>query len=160
MKAVEILRELVAIPTPSAASNLSLLAWVTRYVEAKGWRAQLFPYPDDGGVAKANLIGRPASSPKVDSLIDLAFICHTGTVPFAAKSATALDFQTLGGYAHGCGACDVKGALARFLAALNLLTPSQTNPNIALILTATRKSAAREWSTSSQQSACASVPPS
>jgi hypothetical protein len=52
------------------------------------------------------------------------------------------------------------GALARFLAALNLLTPSQTNPNIALILTATRKSAAREWSTSSQQSACASVPPS
>jgi acetylornithine deacetylase len=138
MNAAEILRELVAIPTPSAVSNLPLLEWVTRFIQAKGWQVQLLPYTDDNGVAKANLIARPESALSADSPIDLAFVCHTDTVPFAANWTTALDLQCLDGQPllHGCGACDVKGALACFLAALDSLPPSRTLPSAALILTA------------------------
>ncbi|MGA9673293.1 MAG: M20/M25/M40 family metallo-hydrolase [Terracidiphilus sp.] len=136
MTAVEILQELIAIPTPSSVSNLPLLEWVTRYLQTKGWRVQLLPYTDDCGVAKANMIARPASAPKDDASVELAFVCHTDTVPFATNWTTALDLKCLNANAHGCGACDVKGALACFLAALDNLPPAQTNPNIALILTA------------------------
>jgi acetylornithine deacetylase len=90
MNAAEILRELAAIPTPSAASNLPLLEWVTPYVQAKGWHVQLFPYTDENGVAKANLIARPASAPAANIPIDLAFVCHTDTVSIAASWTTAL----------------------------------------------------------------------
>lgn len=136
MTAVEILRELVAIPTPSIVSNFPLLERVTRIIQPKGWRVQLLPYTDNDGIAKANLIACPASAPTDDRPIDLAFVCHTDTVPFAANWTTALDLQILDGLARGCGACDVKGALACFLAALDNLPPAQINPNTALILTA------------------------
>jgi acetylornithine deacetylase len=136
MNAAEILRELVAIPTPSAVSNLPLFEWVARYIQTKGWQVQLFPYTDDNGIAKANLIARPASASFADIPIDLAFVCHTDTVPFAPNWTTALDLQSKGAHLHGCGACDVKGALACFLAALDSLEPSHTHPNLALILTA------------------------
>ncbi len=138
MKAAEILRELVAIATPSALSNLPLLSWVTGFVEARGWRVELFPYTDENGVAKANLIARPAGAPGTAGVIDLAFVCHTDTVPFAeawtdALKLTASDEKPL---LHGCGACDVKGALACFLAALEGFEPQHVWPNAALILTA------------------------
>jgi acetylornithine deacetylase len=136
MNAAEILRELVAIPTPSAVSNLPLLEWVTRYIQTKSWQVQLFPYADENGITKANLIARPASFQPSEIPIDLAFVCHTDTVPFAANWTSALDLQFHGAHLHGCGACDVKGALACFLAALDSLPPSQIQPNIALILTA------------------------
>ncbi len=138
MNAAEILRELVAIPTPSAVSNLPLLEWVKRFLQAKGWHVRLFPYTDDNGIAKANLIARPASVPPGNVPIELAFVCHTDTVPFAANWTTALDLQSKDGqpFLHGCGACDVKGALACFLAALDNLAPVQTQPNVALVLTA------------------------
>jgi acetylornithine deacetylase len=136
MNAAAILRELVAIPTPSAVSNLPLLEWVTRFIQAKDWQVQLSPYTDDNGVAKANLIARPPSAPPSDSPIDLAFACHTDTVPFAANWTTALDLQSHRAHLHGCGACDVKGALACFLAAFDSVAPTQTRANVALILTA------------------------
>jgi acetylornithine deacetylase len=113
-----------------------LLEWVSRYLQARGWRVQRFPYTDDHGIAKANLIARPASAAPADRPIDLAFVCHTDTVPFAVSWTTALSLQFRDAQAHGCGACDVKGALACFLAALDSLPPSQTLPNVALILTA------------------------
>jgi acetylornithine deacetylase len=138
MNAKEILRELVAIPTPSAVSNLPLLAWVTRFVEAHGWRVQLLPYTDENGVPKANLIAHPVTAPPNESPIDLAFICHTDTVPFSTLWTSALDLtEDMDGQSlHGCGACDVKGALACFLAALDGITLPQLRPGVALILTA------------------------
>jgi acetylornithine deacetylase len=138
MNAKEILRELVAIPTPSAVSNLPLLAWVERFLEAHGWHVQLLPYTDENGVSKANLIARPTRAPKDETPIDLAFVCHTDTVPFSTSWTAALDLcerldsQSL----HGCGACDVKGALACFLSALEDIAPPQLLPGVALFLTA------------------------
>jgi acetylornithine deacetylase len=117
VSAAEILRELVAIATPSSVSNMPLLRWVTAFLEPRGWRAELLPYEDEGGVAKANLIAWPASYERPER-VELAFVCHTDTVPFAADWTGALSLEERDGQLHGCGSCDVKGALACFLAAV------------------------------------------
>ena len=129
----EILRELVSIPTPSAVSNLPLLHWVRDLLEPLGWRVKLYPNSDEAGVAKANLIARPGA---VDdgSPIELAFVCHSDTVPYAPDWAGALSLEERNGRLHGCGACDVKGALACFLAAAALV--GELTANVALLLTA------------------------
>jgi len=136
VNAPEILRELVAIPTPSAVSNLPLLTWVTRFLESHQWHAERFPYVDDNGTPKANLIARPASTPTL-APIDLAFVCHTDTVPYSTNWTNALNLlSTNGDHLSGCGSCDVKGALACFLAAVHAASADNINPHSALILTA------------------------
>jgi len=136
MTAQEILHALVAIPTPSATSNLPLLDWVARFLEAQDWRVELRPYKDQNGVAKANLLARAATAPRDNSTIGLAFVCHTDTVPLPAGWAMALELRDSlnGKLLHGCGACDVKGALACFLAAVKGL--AHVRPDVALILSA------------------------
>jgi acetylornithine deacetylase len=135
MSAAEILRQLVAIPTPSAISNLQLLHWVAGFLESRSWQVELLPYIDDTGVEKANLIAQPIVS-GADGQIDLAFVCHTDTVPFAANWSGALALAERDGHLHGCGSCDVKGALACFLAAVSALESNAIQSKAALILTA------------------------
>jgi len=135
LTAVQILRELVAIPTPSAVSNLPLLRWVAAMLEPRGWSVEWMPYFDDAGIEKANLIARPNPSSAAEP-IELAFICHTDTVPYASNWDSALVLEKHEESLHGCGACDVKGALACFLAAVSQLAATQLSPGVALILTA------------------------
>jgi len=135
ISAAEILRELVAIPTPSPVSNLPLLHWVKRFMETRGWRVELLPYDDESAVAKANLIAWPGPADRGEH-IDLAFVCHTDTVPYAENWVGALVLEDREGELHGCGSCDVKGALACFLAAVSDLEITGIESNIALILTA------------------------
>jgi acetylornithine deacetylase len=135
MTAVDILRALVAIPTPSAMSNVPLLEWVRKFVEAHGWRVTFLPYADENGIPKANLIARPARAEAGDA-IDLAFVCHTDTVQYAQTWSAALQLVERGGNLHGCGACDVKGALACFLAAMDAAGADGLDTGVALILTA------------------------
>jgi acetylornithine deacetylase len=111
-----------------------LIEWVRKYMEARGWRAALHPFTDESGVAKANLIARPMGANDADG-IGLAFVCHTDTVPYAATWSAALDLREIEGNLHGCGACDVKGALACFLAAVDEASEAVEH-GTALILTA------------------------
>jgi acetylornithine deacetylase len=131
--AAEILRALVAIPTPSAISNLPLLQWVAAFLEPRGWQMQWLRWTDEAGIAKANLIARPSSQ---NSPIALAFFCHTDTVPFATDWHGALTLEPHENHLHGCGSCDVKGALACFLAAVSAAMAEDLPTGIALILTA------------------------
>jgi acetylornithine deacetylase len=135
MTAAEILRELVAIPTPSSVSNMPLLDWVAGFLDRRGWRAEFFPYEDEAGVAKANLITWSSAEERPE-FFELAFVCHTDTVPYAANWAGALALEQRGDALHGCGSCDVKGALACFLAAVSALDSDAIRRKIALILTA------------------------
>ena len=134
MTAAEILRSLVAIPTPSAQTNVPLIEWVRDFLEARGWRTMLQPYTDEHGVAKANVIARPAAANPADA-IGLAFVCHTDTVPYAESWTAAMQLSERDGNLHGCGACDVKGALACFLEALDA-AKNGVDAGTALILTA------------------------
>ncbi len=124
MTAAKILRELVAIPTPSSVSNLPLLNWVAHFLEPRGWRSEFFPYEDEAKVAKANLIAWPRELERPES-VEVAFVCHTDTVPYARDWAGALQLEERGESLHGCGSCDVKGALACFLAAVSEVARTQ-----------------------------------
>jgi acetylornithine deacetylase len=135
MNAAEVLKELVAIPTPSAVSNLPLIEWVQNFLQMHHWQATRFPYADENGVEKANLIAL-SSATSLQAAINLAFVCHTDTVPFAAGWSEALQLRLKDQYLHGCGSCDVKGSLACFLAALDSMNVQQVHPGVALILTA------------------------
>jgi acetylornithine deacetylase len=118
-------------------SNVPLIDWVVDFLSQHGWQADIHSYNDEQGTAKANLIARPRSAEK-DVPIGLAFVCHTDTVPYASAwtGALRLNEHTKTGTLHGCGSCDVKGALACFLAAIDRLNPARVQPDCALILTA------------------------
>jgi acetylornithine deacetylase len=135
VNAVEILRELVAISTPSSVSNIGLLDWVAEFVGRHGWRTEYLRYEDERGTAKANLIAWPGSL-DLRKHLDLAFICHSDTVPYHADWLGALALEERDGYLHGCGSCDVKGSLACFLAAISELSSETILPGVGLILTA------------------------
>ena len=133
--AVEILRELVSIPSVSAVSNRPVIAAAEGRLAQHGWELKRLPYLDSQGIEKINLIARPAG--QEGSEIDLAFVCHTDTVPFDRKQwpeATALVERE--GMLHGCGSCDVKGSLAGILAAIAQVDIRDITRGVALILTA------------------------
>ncbi len=137
MTAAEILEALVAIPTPSSVSNVPLIDWVVRFLDHRSWQSAIHPYNDEQGIAKANLIARPRAA-NADAPIGLAFVCHTDTVPYSSAWPDALRLHTKADpdVLHGCGACDVKGALACFLAAIGRMNPARVQQDCALILTA------------------------
>ena len=101
----------------------------------RGWQVELLLWIDDAGVEKANLIAWPAASEMPDQ-VELAFVCHTDTVPFAEDWSGALTLASHQGQLHGCGSCDVKGALACFLAAVSGFESTSISSGVALILTA------------------------
>ena len=133
--AANILRELVAIPSISALSNRPVIDAAVRILETSGWIAREFPYRDPNGVEKVNVIASPSQQDATE--VDLAFVCHTDTVPFvpdAWPTATALTERN--GFLHGCGACDVKGSLGGILAAITQTPVEKIARPVALVLTA------------------------
>jgi acetylornithine deacetylase len=133
--AIELLRELVAIPSVSSMSNRPVIEAAVRHLSASGWVSRLLPYRDGQSAEKVNLIARPHG--QLAPEIDLAFVCHTDTVPFDPQ--TWPDATTLierDGKLHGCGACDVKGSLAAILAAIADVRTDEITRGVALILTA------------------------
>jgi acetylornithine deacetylase len=134
-RAVEILRELVAIPSISEISNRPVVDAAVRILVENGWAAHEFPYRDANGVEKVNMIASPAQ--KETTAVDLSFVCHTDTVPFVPDTwpgATVLEERD--GSLHGCGACDVKGSLAGILAAVASTPVREIARSVAVVLTA------------------------
>ncbi len=114
-----------------------MLAWVESYLLSRGWRIERLEWADENGIAKANLLafaGPPIRDRSVP--IDLAFVCHTDTVPYAASWMNALTLEEHDGHLHGCGSCDVKGALAAFLTAVGDADGAALSQRVALLLTA------------------------
>lgn len=133
---IEILRELVAIPTVSALSNVPLQDYVTALLEPHGWPTLRYPFLTENGVPKANLLAVPAQF--VGSLpdLELIFVCHTDTVPYRQDWAAATQLEERNGLLHGCGACDVKGSLAALLAAALQVDTSALRVPIGFVFTA------------------------
>jgi acetylornithine deacetylase len=115
--AAEILRELVAVPSVSAISNLPLLDTITALIEGHGWEIRRFPFLAEDGGEKANLLAVPRQFVSSLPTLDLLFVCHTDTVPYRHDWLVATRLEERDGFLHGCGACDVKGSLAALLAA-------------------------------------------
>jgi acetylornithine deacetylase len=135
MTPTEILRQLVAIPSVSALSNLPLLDFVTGFLEPHGWTTIRQPYTDANGIAKANLLAIPTQFAATLPAVDLLFVCHTDTVPYQ-PGWPATELQQHGDHLHACGSCDVKGSLAGLLAAALTIDTGTLQTPVAFALTA------------------------
>jgi len=133
---VELLSDLIRIPSNSAVSNRPVVEVATRVLHGAGWSVRELPYKDAAGVEKVNLIAAPPGQDAANRDVDLVFMCHTDTVPYAAEWTAALDPLLKDGNLHGCGACDVKGFLACLLAAILQSDSTKLPGGLRLVLTA------------------------
>lgn len=137
MKSVEEhLAELVRIPSVSRLSNRPIIDYARTTLEAAGWRFREIMYRDPADIEKVNLIAAPPGADIQKTAVDLAFVCHTDTVPFATDWARATDPFIKDGYLLGCGACDVKAFLACALTAVLAPASQPISKELRLVLTA------------------------
>lgn len=133
---VELLSEMIRIPSNSAVSNRPVVEYAARVLHGVGWSVRELPYKDAAGVEKVNLIAAPPGQDAANPDVDLVFMCHTDTVPYAPDWANALEPVLQDGNLHGCGACDVKGFLACLLVAISQSDPGKLPDGLRLVLTA------------------------
>lgn len=136
MDAVQHLTNLVSIPSVSSLSNRSVIEYAKEALRESNWQTKEISYVDSAGIEKINLIAAPPKQNIQDPVAELAFVCHTDTVPYAADWAAATSPFVSAGLLYGCGACDVKGFLACLLSAISQTVPSGFKDRLRLILTA------------------------
>jgi acetylornithine deacetylase len=107
-----VLRELVAIDSTSAKSNLPVLDVLERHVSGLGFATRRQAWTDPAGVRKANLIAQRGGEQG-----GLALVGHTDCVPFDPDWAGALRPSLEDGKLYGRGAADTKAFLAAMLSA-------------------------------------------
>ncbi|HZI20420.1 MAG TPA: acetylornithine deacetylase [Pyrinomonadaceae bacterium] len=130
------LAELVAIDSRSSASNLGVVRHVAPRAEALGMRVRLYPYADEAGVEKANMVAAWPPTFEEGGEVELALVGHTDTVPFDPGWSEALTLTERDGRLYGRGACDTKGFIAAALGALEAVDLGRLARPVALVLTA------------------------
>lgn len=133
---ISLLDALIRIPSPSAMTNRPLIEFVEDALRQRGWNYRELPYHDDNGVEKVNLLVTPPWQKPDDYSVDMAFVCHTDTVPYSPEWTHAVYPEVIENAMHGCGACDVKGFLACLLAALFNAPRDRFASTVVLVLTA------------------------
>ena len=133
---VEHLSDLVRIPSVSRLSNRPIIDYVRGALQPAGWKFRELIYRDTCDIEKVNLIAAPPGANIEDIAVDVAFVCHTDTVPFASSWSYATDPFVNDGYLHGCGACDVKGFLACAITAALAPASQPVARGFRLVLTA------------------------
>lgn len=131
-----LLQDLVRIPSVSAMSNRPVIEFAKSVLAPLGWQMRELPYRDGRGAEKVNLIATPPGQDTSDLSVDLAFVCHTDTVPYSPTWPAAVNPLLENGNLHGCGACDVKGFLACLLSAFTSMPATGFGQTVALVLTA------------------------
>ena len=133
---VEHLSNLIRIPSPSFLPNRPIIDYAAQVLQEAHWHSREIIYQDAAGIEKINLIAAPSDQDLNDPNAELAFMCHTDTVPYSAEWPQALEPFVADGSLHGCGACDVKGFLACLLASITESSSSNFVDGLRLILTA------------------------
>ena len=136
MTVVDILHDLIRIPSVSSVSNRSVIEYSQLVFHRANWKTALMSSVDAHGIEKLNLIAAPPGQTPDEAAVDLAFLCHTDTVPPSADWTAALKPFVGAGNVYGCGACDVKGFLACLLTAVNDTQHVTFSKKLRIILTA------------------------
>ncbi|HEX8146082.1 MAG TPA: acetylornithine deacetylase [Pyrinomonadaceae bacterium] len=136
MSVEEILAGLVAFDSTSSRSNVEIVKHLAARAEGLGLCARLFPYADERGVKKLQLVAVHPKTFEDGGHVELALVGHTDTVPFDPAWAEALTLTERGGNLYGRGACDTKGFIAAALAALGEVNVERLARPVALVLTA------------------------
>ena len=132
----ETLAQLVAINSVSAKSNVEIVDYLAKRSEAIGFQVKRFPYVDDQGVEKFNLIAIAGTSFDSKPKVTLALVGHTDTVPFDPNWQHALTLTEQEGKLYGRGACDTKAFIAAALSAVEMVGLQSLKQPLALIFTA------------------------
>ena len=132
MTVQQTLRDLVAINSVSARSNAEVISYLEDWCRAKDLFVQRFPYADDKGVEKTNLVARTGQ----EVAVQLALVGHTDTVPFDPQWTEALGLREEEGKLFGRGACDTKAFIACALTALDAIDLKSLKQPFALVFTA------------------------
>jgi len=126
---VDLLLDLVAIPSVSSMSNRPVIDYALRQLDPKAWATKVYPYGE-----KINLVTVTRSP--VKRAPELALVCHTDTVPFDPAWPEAVNPRIRAGKLYGRGSCDVKGFLACVLAAVSQIDVGRLSKPLAIVLTA------------------------
>lgn len=132
----ETLAELVRIDSVSSRSNAEIIEYLERRCEAMSLVMRRFPYKDDHGVEKYNMIALAGTDFSDDTAVELALVGHTDTVPYDPNWADATNLTERDGRLYGRGSCDTKGFIAAALTALETIDLSQLKKPLALVFTA------------------------
>lgn len=127
------LAELVAIDSVSARTNAPIVDYLTSRCEALGLSVQRFPYTDEKGSEKINLL---AVAPGKPADVELVLVAHTDTVPYDPNWTEALRLSERDGKLFGRGACDTKAFIAASLTTLEGLDLEKLRRPLALLFTA------------------------
>jgi acetylornithine deacetylase len=136
MTVQETLSQLVAIDSVSSRSNVEIVDYLAGGCEALGFEVKHFPYTDNNGVKKVNLIALAGVSFSDATAVELALVGHTDTVPYDPAWEDALKLTERGGKLFGRGACDTKAFIASALTAVASVNLDQIKRSLALIFTA------------------------
>lgn len=123
------LSELVSIDSVSSRSNVEIIEYLERRCDALNLITRRFPYLDEHGVQKINLVALTAETDEVE----LALVGHTDTVPYDPHWSEATNLTERDGKLYGRGSCDTKAFIA---AALTAVENVKTTKPLALIFTA------------------------
>jgi acetylornithine deacetylase len=132
MTVEQTLAELVAIDSVSAGSNAAIISWLEDRCRARNLVVTRFPYTDDRGVEKINLVARTSAS----ATVELALVGHTDTVPFDHTWTEALNLTEKDGRLFGRGACDTKAFIACALTAIGNIDLKELKKPLAMVFTA------------------------
>ena len=128
----ERLAELVRIDSVSSRSNAEIIDYLERVCASMHLITRRFPYTDEHGVEKINLIALSADTTEVE----LALVGHSDTVPYDPNWADATNLTERDGKLYGRGSCDTKGFIAAALTAVEAIDLSKLKKPLALIFTA------------------------
>jgi len=137
MTVQETLAELVAIDSVSSRSNVEIANYLAHRSVGLGFQVKRFPYTDDKGVEKVNLIALAgADFAQGPPEVELALVGHTDTVPYDPNWNEALTLTERDGKLFSRGACDTKAFIAAALSAIEVVDLQKLTKPLALVFTA------------------------
>ena len=129
LKTRQILADLVRIDSVSSRSNVEIVEYLEQRCRKFGLITRRFPYFDERGVEKINLVALTSDVHEVE----LALVGHTDTVPYDPNWSEATNLTERDGKLYGRGSCDTKAFIAAALTAVENVNPRKP---LALIFTA------------------------
>jgi len=136
MTVQETLAQLVAIDSVSSRSNVEIADYLAHRCEGIGFEVKRYPYTDDKGVEKMNLIALAGTEFSDKTQVELALVGHTDTVPYDPNWKEALTLTERDGKLFGRGACDTKAFIAATLTAVEAVDLHKLAQPLALVFTA------------------------
>ena len=142
------LAKLVSIDSVSSRSNSEIVAYLEKRCEAAGLKVRRFPYIDESGVEKFNLVAQTSvcdstvqtsindSPAEASATVELALVGHTDVVPYDPSWSEALHLTERDGKLYGRGACDTKAFIAAALTAIESVGLKKLKRPLALVFTA------------------------